>query len=74
MHCPMSGHKHRFRYQNSLPELCVLASWPLSRDVCPAAKSDRLKQAKAEADKEIQAYKQDKENSFQQKVSAVRDA
>jgi Vacuolar (H+)-ATPase G subunit len=37
-----------------------------------AAKSDRLKQAKAEADKEIQAYKQDKENSFQQKVSAVR--
>jgi Vacuolar (H+)-ATPase G subunit len=44
------------------------------RNACPAAKSDRLKQAKAEADKEIQAYKQDKENSFQQKVSAVRNA
>jgi Vacuolar (H+)-ATPase G subunit len=49
-------------------------SWLLIRNACPAAKSDRLKQAKAEADKEIQAYKQDKENSFQQKVSAVRTA
>ena len=36
-----------------------------------AAKSDRLKQAKAEAEKEIQAYKQDRENAYQQKLSAV---
>lgn len=36
-----------------------------------AAKSDRLKQAKAEAEKEIEAYKQDRENAYQQKQSAV---
>mmetsp|Transcript_10194 Transcript_10194/g.30700 ORF Transcript_10194/g.30700 Transcript_10194/m.30700 type:complete len:118 (+) Transcript_10194:228-581(+) len=34
------------------------------------AKSDRLKQAKAEAEKEIEAYKQDRENAYQQKQSA----
>lgn len=41
--------------------------------MCPfgTAKSDRLKQAKAEAEKEIEAYKQDRENAYQQKQSAV---
>lgn len=41
------------------------------RVLTAAAKTDRLKQAKAEAEKEIQTYKSDRENAYQQKMSAV---
>lgn len=36
-----------------------------------AAKSERLKQAKAEAEKDIKAYTEDRENKYTQKESAV---
>ena len=36
-----------------------------------AAKSDRLKQAKAEAEKEIKAYKQQREEAYQKRISDV---
>lgn len=37
----------------------------------PAAKQDRLKQARAEADREIAAYKAEREGAYQKKVSEV---
>jgi hypothetical protein len=40
----------------------------------PAAKSDRLKQAKAEAEKEIKGYKAQREEQYQKRISDVRDA
>jgi hypothetical protein len=36
-----------------------------------AAKQDRLKQARAEADREIAAYKAEREGAYQKKVSEV---
>lgn len=39
---------------------------------CPAGKSDRLRQAKAEAEREIAAYKAEREGAYQKKVSEVR--
>ena len=36
-----------------------------------AAKSDRLKQAKQEAEKEIKAYKAQREEAFQKRMSDV---
>lgn len=37
-----------------------------------AAKQDRLRQAKAEAEKEIAAYKAEREGVYQKKVAEVR--
>lgn len=37
-----------------------------------AAKADRLKQAKDEAEKEIGAYKAEREAEFQRKLATVR--
>lgn len=37
----------------------------------PAAKADRLKQAKQEAEKEIKAYKAQREEAFQKRISDV---
>ena len=39
-----------------------------------AAKADRLKQAKQEAEKEIKAYKAQREEQFQKRMSDVRPA
>ena len=39
-----------------------------------AAKSDRLKQAKQEAEKEIKAYKAQREEAFQKRMSDVSPA
>jgi hypothetical protein len=39
--------------------------------LAPAAKQDRLKQARAEADREIAAYKAEREGAYQKKVSEV---
>ena len=38
----------------------------------PAAKSDRLKQAKADADKEVAAYKAERESTYKEKMASVR--
>ena len=40
----------------------------------PAAKSDRLKQAKAEAEKEIKGYKAQREEQYQKRIADVRAA
>ena len=37
-----------------------------------AGKTDRLRQAKAEAEKEIAAYRAEREGAYQKKVSEVR--
>jgi hypothetical protein len=37
-----------------------------------AAKADRLKQAKAEAEKEIKAYKAQREEQYQKRIADVR--
>lgn len=37
-----------------------------------AAKADRLRQAKAEAEREIAAYRAEREGAYQKKVSEVR--
>ena len=37
-----------------------------------AARTDRLKQAKAEAEKEIKAYRQQREEKYQKAISDVR--
>ena len=37
-----------------------------------AAKSDRLKQAKADADKEVAAYKAEREAAYKEKMASVR--
>ena len=37
-----------------------------------AGKTDRLRQAKAEAEKEISAYRAEREGAYQKKVSEVR--
>ena len=37
-----------------------------------AAKSDRLRQAKAEAEKEIAAYRAEREGAYQKKIAEVR--
>ena len=63
------------------------AKRPLSRRTCVllmilrsvihpafAAKADRLKQAKQEAEKEIKAYKAQREEQFQKRMSDVRPA
>ena len=39
-----------------------------------AAKSDRLKQAKADADKEVAAYKAEREGSYKEKMASVRSS
>ena len=39
--------------------------------LCCAAKADRLKQAKQEAEKEIKAYKAQREEAFQKRMSDV---
>ena len=39
-----------------------------------AAKQDRLRQAKAEADREIAAYRAEREGAYQKKVAEVRAA
>ena len=36
-----------------------------------AARTDRLKQAKAEADKEVKAYKKQREEQYQKRISDV---
>jgi hypothetical protein len=38
------------------------------------AKQDRLRQAKAEADREIAAYRAEREGAYQKKVAEVRAA
>ena len=40
----------------------------------PPGKADRLKQAKQEAEKEIKAYKAQREEQFQKRMSDVRTA
>jgi hypothetical protein len=39
--------------------------------VCSAAKSERLRKAKAEAEKEIAAYKAEREGAYQKKLAEV---
>lgn len=39
---------------------------------CSADKSERLKQAKREAEKEIQSYKQQREDAYQKRIKDVR--
>lgn len=42
-------------------------------DLCPTAdKQERLKQAKREAEKEIQSYKQQREDTYQKRIKDVR--
>ncbi len=38
-----------------------------------AAKSDRLRQAKAEAEREIAAYRAEREGAYQKKIAEVRN-
>jgi hypothetical protein len=40
---------------------------------CAAAKADRLKQAKQEAEREIKAYKSQREEQYQKRISDVRE-
>ncbi len=49
-------------------ECCSLCS------LVRAAKQERLRQAKAEADREIAAYRAEREGAYQKKVAEVRDA
>ena len=46
----------------------------LSRHPChpPTAKAERLRQAKAEAEKEIAAYRAEREGAYQKKLAEVR--
>ena len=39
--------------------------------ICHAAKQERLRQAKAEAEKEIAAYRAEREGAYQKKVAEV---
>lgn len=41
---------------------------------CAAAKSERLKQAKREAEKEIQAYRQEREEAYKKRMADVSGA
>ena len=54
----------------SLPTETVVDSFPWG--LLHAAKSDRLRQAKAEAEKEIAAYKAEREGAYQKKLAEVR--
>jgi hypothetical protein len=48
-------------------------SAPLSRLCCGgAAKSDRLRQAKQEAEREVKAYKAQREEQYQKRIADVR--
>ena len=46
----------------------AFGSWKL----CCAAKQDRLRQAKSEAEKEIAAYRAEREGAYQKKIAEVR--
>jgi hypothetical protein len=46
-------------------------TWAAALSFCGAAKADRLKQAKAEAEREIAAYKTEREEEFKRKVCAL---
>jgi hypothetical protein len=46
---------------------------PPTRSPPLAAKQDRMRQAKAEAEKEISAYRMEREGAYQKKVAEVRD-
>lgn len=42
-----------------------------SATLCTAAKAERLRQAKAEAEKEISAYRAEREGAYQKKLAEV---
>jgi len=62
-----------YLYTQSLVSCPALKPRPQSiRHFCAcAAKADRLKQAKQEAEKEIKAYKAQREEAFQKRISDV---
>jgi hypothetical protein len=45
---------------------------PFTRNTCLQAKQERLRQAKAEAEREIAAYKAEREGAYQKKLAEVR--
>ena len=55
------------------PALIITRSWRglLAPPLLNAGKADRLRQAKIEADKEIAAYKAEREGAYQKKVAEV---
>jgi len=62
----------RYLYTQSLVSCPALKQPQSIQHFCAcAAKADRLKQAKQEAEKEIKAYKAQREEAFQKRISDV---